>query len=117
MTHTDYYDNNLKLCYDLDAQASSLVNTNVYENIHAGLIIWKSLIEKKLSFLLPRYDEICNKLLMFKMHKNYIITKTLIELAPTLAELRPESFVKYINDLYIYKSNIFHLYIIYYIVY
>lgn len=102
MTHTDYYDNNLKLCYDLDAQASSLVNTNVYENIHAGLIIWKSLIEKKLNFLLPRYDEICNKLLMFKIHKNYIITKTLIELAPTLAELRPESFVKYINDLYKY---------------
>lgn len=103
MTHTDYYDNNLMLCYELNNQAIFLVNTNIYENIHAGLIIWKSLIEKKLSFLLPRYDEICEKLLKFKTHKNYIITKTLIELAPTLAELRPESFGKYFNDLYIYE--------------
>ena len=83
---------------NLQAPKSSWTNPSVTSKVetsqHGSLLVVGTMIAHTRDFMLPRYDEICNKVLGYMSHQKVLIRLEIVRLLPRLAQRCPRIFAR-----------------------
>eukprot|EP00536_Pseudo-nitzschia_multiseries_P002882 jgi/Psemu1/318014/estExt_fgenesh1_pm.C_410004 len=74
--------------------ANPAVTSKVETSQHGSLLVAATMIAHTRDFMLPRYDEVCNKVIEFMDHPKVLIRLELVRLLPRLAQRCPRIFAR-----------------------
>ncbi|TIB14647.1 hypothetical protein E3P89_00930 [Wallemia ichthyophaga] len=80
--------------YSIYAKAEAGLKINTVDTIHASLLVYRDLLLHAGMFLKPRFGDVCDLILRYKDHRDFLIRKTVILLIPTLATYDPQAFTQ-----------------------
>lgn len=63
-------------------------------SVHGSLLVYGELLSRSNDFMLSRFKEVCETVLLLRDHKSLLIQETVIYLIPIMAKFCPEAFVK-----------------------
>lgn len=74
--------------------ANLAITSKVETSQHGSLLVVATMIAHTRDFMLPRYDEICTKVMEFMSHEKVLIRLELVRLLPRLAQRCPSIFAR-----------------------
>ena len=78
--------------------ANPVVTSKVETSQHGSLLVVATMIAHTGDFMLPRYDEVCTKVMEFMSHEKVLIRLELVRLLPRLAQRCPSIFARRFLD-------------------
>ena len=73
---------------------SSTLNVSIEASQHGSLLAVATMIAQTRDFMLPRYDEVCRRILDFMTHPKALVQLEIIRLLPRLARRCPKIFAR-----------------------
>lgn len=70
-----------------------------WESAHGSLLVIGELLQNTGGFMVPRFREVCDTVLLYKDAKEKLVSRTVCVLLPQLAEFCPDAFVRYYLDI------------------
>ncbi len=69
------------------------------DSIHGALLVIGELLRNTGEFMLGRFKEVCDTVLMYRDHKDRLVKEAVVRLLPQLASFEPEAFVRGYLDI------------------
>ncbi|TMW61633.1 hypothetical protein Poli38472_010696 [Pythium oligandrum] len=69
--------------------------TASWECVHGSLLVISELLQNTGGFMLPRFREVCDTVLLYKDAKDKLVSRTVCVLLPQLAEFCADAFIRY----------------------
>ncbi len=74
--------------------ASGVMKGSPDHHIHGSLLIYGELLRNTGEFMVPRYDEVYEKVMKYTENKDRNVRTTVIRLIPRLAKFSPDAFIR-----------------------